>query len=101
MPDRAAPRAWTCARCEVTASWMEGVERPQLPASWAERDGGLYCLSCQRELAGEAGLAGQPDDLSAAKRQQLRSHATVEFEVARDPDRGNTTIAQACRTSIP
>src|SRR5262245_40753244 len=50
--------AWTCARCEMTLSFAQEVERPRLPTTWAQEEGLLYCLSCRREMAGEAGLAG-------------------------------------------
>ena len=35
------------------------------------------------------------------KRAKLRSTALIEFEVKRDPNRGNGEIAKACRSSIP
>ena len=101
MPDQVAAKTWTCARCEVKTSWMNGTKRPTLPANWVERDGGAYCLGCQREMAGEEGLAALPDDAPLAERQKVNSAARVDFEVARDPNRANGKIAQACRTSIP
>lgn len=101
MSDQAAALDWTCGRCEVTASWMPGTERPELPAAWVEQEGEVYCLACRRELAGEAGLAGVSEDVPPAKRQQLRTVARVEFEVSRDPERADGHIAKACRTSIP
>jgi hypothetical protein len=101
MPEEAPVLAWTCGRCEVTASWMPEVERPAMPADWAEVEGVLYCLGCRRELAGEAGVLAVPDEASAEKRQQLRAHARIEFEVTRDPERPDNRIAKACRTSIP
>jgi hypothetical protein len=92
---------WTCERCEVTASWMPGVERPELPATWIEEDGRTYCLGCRRELAGEAALLRAQADASPKDRQQLHARARLEFEVARDPDRADGQIAQACHSSIP
>ena len=52
MPETEIATAdWTCARCEVTVSWMADVERPERPATWVETDGLLYCLACRRDLA--------------------------------------------------
>lgn len=89
----------TCERCAVSVSWMAGVERPELPEGWSEENGVLYCLGCQRELAGEAGLEGM-EDAPASDRQKLRAHARLDFEVKRDPDRPDNRIAKACHTSI-
>jgi hypothetical protein len=90
----------TCERCRVTVSWMAGVDRPKLPAAWAEVDGDLLCLGCRREAAGEQGLAGMPADAPASDRQKVRSHARLDFEVTRDPDRPDNKIAKACHTSL-
>jgi hypothetical protein len=90
---------WTCARCEVTVSWMAEVERPAIPATWIEQDGELYCLGCRREMAGEAALVGL-DDVSAERRKQVESRARIDFEMQRRPERHDTRIAQACRTSV-
>jgi hypothetical protein len=91
---------WTCARCRVTVSWRADVETPKLPASWSDEGGELHCLTCRRDLAGEAGLADMPEDAPAADRQRLHSHARVEFEIKRDPDRPDNQIAQVCHTSV-
>jgi hypothetical protein len=101
LPEQVAAMTWTCARCEVTTSWMDGTQRPVLPANWVEENGEAYCLGCRRELAGEAGLAALPDDAPIAERQKVNSAARIDFEVRRDPTRANGKIAQACRTSIP
>lgn len=90
----------TCERCRVTVSWMPGVEVPRLPESWSEQDGVLHCLGCRRELAGEEGLAGMPEDAPASDRQRIRSHARLDFEVQRDPERADNRIAKSCHTSI-
>jgi hypothetical protein len=91
--------SWTCARCEMTVSFAAEVERPRLPSSWAKEGGLLYCLSCRREMAGEAVLEGIDDDTPNEKRLQLRSQARIEFEINRDPARPDNQIAKACRTS--
>ena len=91
--------SWTCARCEMTVSFAADVERPRLPSTWA-RDGGLlYCLSCRREMAGDAGLEGVDEDVPTEKRLKIRSQARIEFEINRDPTRPDNQIAKACRTS--
>ena len=91
---------WTCARCQVTVSWMAEVERPELPATWAQVGDELYCLSCRRELAGEAGLENAPNDASSAERQKIESQARIEFEIKRRPEREDNRIAKSCRTSV-
>ena len=96
---RAEETSWTCARCEMTVSFADGVERPRLPSTWAREGGLLYCLSCRREMAGEAGLEGIDEDTPNEKRLQLRSQARIEFEISRDPGRPDNQIAKACRTS--
>jgi hypothetical protein len=99
MPD--APTIdWTCERCRVTVSWRADVKSPEMPASWSNEGGELHCLNCRRDLAGEAGLAGLADDAPAADRQKLHSHARVEFEIKREPDRPDNQIAQVCHTSV-
>lgn len=84
----------------MRVTWMADAEDPRLPASWAEHDGALYCLRCQRDRAGEASLEGLPDEVSPAEREKLRSHARIEFEVQRDPDRPDNQVAKACHTSV-
>ncbi len=90
---------WTCARCDVTVSWMAEVERPALPATWIEEAGELYCLGCRREMAGEAALAGL-DDESAARRKQVESRARIDFEMKRRPESQDNRIAQVCHTNV-
>jgi hypothetical protein len=91
--------AWTCARCQVTVSFSPEVKRPRLPTTWVKEDGVLYCLSCRREMAGEAGLVGVDENTPSQRRQQIRSQARIEFEIQRDPDRQDNVIAKACGTS--
>jgi hypothetical protein len=83
----------------MTVSFAPEVKRPRLPSTWARQDGRLYCLSCRREMAGEARLEGIDEDTSNEKRLQLRSQARIEFEINRDPERPDNQIAKACRTS--
>jgi hypothetical protein len=91
---------WTCTRCEVTVSWMAEVERPQLPATWIEEDGELYCLLCRRDRAGEAALMGLDEDVSAERRHQVESRARIDFEMKRRPEQRDNRIARACHTSV-
>ena len=101
MPNSAAaaPNTWTCSRCEVTVSFSPDVVDTGLPSTWSQEDGELYCLSCRRDMAGEAGLEGVDEDTPNQKRLQLRSHARIEFEIKRDPTREDNRIAKACGTS--
>lgn len=91
--------SWTCDRCEMTVSFASEVERPRLPSTWAQEGGLLYCLSCRREMAGEAGLEGIDEGTPNEKRLQIRSQARIAFEIRRDPERPDNQIAKACRTS--
>jgi hypothetical protein len=96
----AATVSWTCERCEVTASWAAGAEHPRLPRGWIADGDGTFCLGCRRALAGEAAL-DDAADTTRDERAKARRAAMLEFEVRRDPDRGNGEIARACRSSVP
>ena len=102
MPETTVEPAadWTCARCEVTVSWMPDAERPELPATWIKVDDELFCLACRRERAGEAALVGLDKTISAERRRQIETRARVEFEMMRRPEREDTRIAKACHTSV-
>jgi hypothetical protein len=100
MPEPLTRTAWTCARCEVTASWMADVERPELPEGWTELDGVFFCLGCRRELAGEEAVAAAPEDGTLDDQRKLRSAARIEFELRRDPAGVDGRIASACHTSV-
>jgi hypothetical protein len=96
-----AATSWTCERCEVTTSWMAGSEPPPgLPENWVSEGGVLYCLGCRRELAGEAGVESLGEDAPLQDRQKGRTHARIEFEIGRDPERPDNRIARTCRTSV-
>lgn len=100
MSEQTAALDWTCGRCLVTASWMAGTIRPDLPKGWVSEEEEVYCLNCRRERAAEAGLPESSEEMPAAERQKIRSHARVEFEIKRDPDSPDNRIAKACRTSV-
>ena len=89
---------WTCDRCGVSVSHMDGNEVP-LPESWIATDDGRFCLTCRRERAGEAALDAAPEDCSHDARAKVRRAGLVEFEVRRAPDRADNAIAKACHTS--
>ena len=91
-------RKWTCARCEVSASQIDGEPAP-LPESWTNSPDGPFCLTCRRERAGEAALDAGPAECSTDERAKLRRTGLIEFEVRRMPDRADNAIARACHTS--
>lgn len=103
--DQAAPTSeqpsagWTCARCEMTVTFSNEVEHPRLPATWSNENGVLYCLSCRREMAGDAGVESLEEDAPSDARQRARSQGRIEFEINRNPKRPDNEIAKACRTS--
>lgn len=95
-----ATTRWTCDNCEVTASWAADAEKPAFPHGWAVEGDKTFCLSCRRELAGDAGGDAISDDAPSDERHRAKSHARIEFEVKRDPDRRDNAIAKACHTSV-
>jgi hypothetical protein len=94
----ATARKWTCDRCGVSASRIDGKHAP-LPESWVTSANGLFCLTCRRERAAEAAVEAAPNDCSNDDRAKMRRSGLLEFEVRRAPDRADNTIAKACRTS--
>jgi hypothetical protein len=91
-------RKWTCARCGVSASRIDG-ERIPLPESWATSTEGLFCLTCRRERAAEAAVEAVSEECSSDVRAKMRRSGLLEFEVRRAPDRADSAIAKACHTS--
>jgi len=91
-------RKWTCDRCGVSVSQLDGGRVP-FPESWASGADGSFCLTCRRERAAEAALDAAPADCSNDARAKLRRAGLVEFEVRRAPDRADNAIAKACHTS--
>jgi hypothetical protein len=98
-PAAAAPNTWTCTRCEMTVSFASDVPDTGMPDTWIEEGGELYCLSCRRDMAGDASLEDVDDAVPSQKRLQIRSQARIEFEIRRDPTREDNRIAKACGTS--
>jgi hypothetical protein len=92
-----APR-WTCDRCAVSASRIDGEHTP-LPDSWVTSADGLFCLTCRRERAAEAAAEAAPADCGNDARVKARRSGLLEFEVRRAPERADNAIAKACHTS--
>jgi hypothetical protein len=70
-----------------------------LPPNWSHSEESNYCLSCRRALAGETAVesaspGSPPDELA-----RLRRAGVIQFEIGRQPEATDRTIAQACRTS--
>lgn len=91
-------RKWTCDRCGVSASRIDGGQTA-MPESWAGCSDGLFCLTCRRERAAEAALDAAPADSSNDTRAKMRRSGLLEFEVRRAPERADNAIAKACHTS--
>ena len=92
---------WTCARCGVTVRFMTGKLNPSgPPPNWDEVSGIAYCLSCLREMAGEAKAAALNGDGTPSNRVRADAEGRVEFELSRDQDRCDTRIARACGTNV-
>jgi hypothetical protein len=91
-------RKWTCDRCGVSTSQIDGGSVP-LPESWAKATDGLFCLTCRRERAAEAALDAAPADCGNDARAKMRRSGLLEFEVRRAPERPDNAIAKACHTS--
>lgn len=94
-----APK-WTCTGCGVASSRSDDEPVP-IPESWDSCVDGTFCLGCRRRRVTEAAVDSVPGDGNRDKRAKLRRAALLEFEVRRDPDRTNGSIAKACRSSIP
>jgi len=91
-------RKWTCGRCDVSVSRIDGGPAP-LPESWTTAADGHFCLTCRRERAADAALDAAPADCSSDARMKVRRSGLLEFEVRRSPDRADNAIAKACHTS--
>jgi hypothetical protein len=93
-------RDWTCARCGVIASFMAIGEAPVLPVNWSEASGVTYCLSCQREMAGEVAAAALSAGDTIEEQRLASTQGQIEFEMRRNPDQGDTRIARACHAPL-
>ncbi|MDQ2631100.1 MAG: hypothetical protein M3Y75_09040 [Actinomycetota bacterium] len=90
---------WTCSGCGVSTSRSDEAAAP-IPESWDSCAEGDFCLGCRRRRVGEAAVESAPEGCNRDARVKLRRAALLEFEVRRDPDRTNGSIAKACRASI-
>ncbi|HEU5063315.1 MAG TPA: hypothetical protein VFT79_09225 [Solirubrobacterales bacterium] len=95
----ATAHKWICSGCGVSATRSDAEAAP-IPESWDSCSEGDFCLGCRRRRVGEAAVESAPEDCNRDKRAKLRRAALLEFEVRRDPDRTNGSIAKACRSSI-
>lgn len=91
---------WTCEGCGVSASRLDGAPAP-LPANWSSDQDGNLCLACRRQRASEVAAASAPPDSDRDTRARLRRSGLIEFEVRRSPERPDSSIARACRSSVP
>jgi hypothetical protein len=89
---------WTCARCGVSVGRMDDSPAA-LPDSWAHAGQDSHCLSCRRALAGDAALDGAPAESSREELVRIRRNGLIEFELRRDPESPDRTVARACSTS--
>ena len=90
---------WTCARCEMTSTWTNGLKKGSAPPNWVREGGLYYCLSCRRERAVEKAL-DKSGESGIEARAKVRSAAIVEFEIRRDPERTEGEIAKAAHASV-
>jgi hypothetical protein len=95
----ATAHKWTCTECGVSSSRSDAEPVP-LPECWDSCADGTFCLGCRRRRVGEAAVDAAPEDSDRDGRARLRRTAVLEFEMRRDPDRTNGSIAKACRSSI-
>jgi hypothetical protein len=85
----------------MTVRFMPGMlNLSESPANWGEENGISYCLSCRREMAGEAKAAALNGDGTPANRLRADAEGKVEFELGRDPDRCDTRVARICGTNV-
>ncbi len=89
---------WSCTRCGVSAGRIDG-ERLAMPAAWTRSGERVFCLSCRRDLAGDAAIESAGADCAPGDLTRIRRAALIEFEIGRSPDAPNRQIAQACHTS--
>jgi hypothetical protein len=89
---------WRCARCKVSVGQIDG-HATSLPANWTLYQESYYCLSCRRAIAGETAVESASPGSSHDDLARLRRSAVIEFEIDRQPEATDRTIAQACRTS--
>ncbi|MGD9734485.1 MAG: hypothetical protein AB7V58_02570 [Solirubrobacterales bacterium] len=70
-----------------------------MPDCWTRSGEEIFCLTCSRAIAGEAATDAAPLGTPGEELVRIRRTALIEFEISRDPEAPNRTIARACRTS--
>ncbi len=70
-----------------------------LPASWTRTEGTCHCLGCSRAIAGDLAIDAAPPDCSREELVRIRRNGLIEFELRRDPESPDRTVARACSTS--
>ncbi len=89
---------WSCARCRVSVGRIDS-KPAAMPDCWTQAGQQMFCLSCSRALAGEAATEAAAAGSSGEELVRIRRNALIEFEIHRDPEAPNRTIARACHTS--
>jgi hypothetical protein len=89
---------WTCERCGVSVGRIDDAPAA-LPDSWAHAGELTHCLSCRRALAGDAALDAAPPESTREELVRIRRNGLIEFELGRDPESPDRTVARACGTS--
>ncbi len=89
---------WTCSKCGVSVGRIDG-ELVAIPPAWMRSGDEIFCLGCSRVRAGNAAADSAPAGSSRDDLVRIRRNALVEFEIRRDPEAPNRTIARACHTS--
>jgi hypothetical protein len=89
---------WKCARCGVSVGRIDSAPA-ELPDSWTKAGQAFHCLSCRRALAGEAAIDAAPPESSREDLVRIRRTGLIEFELRRDPESPDRTVARACGTS--
>lgn len=89
---------WSCSRCGVSVGRIDDSPAA-LPETWTKTGGTCHCLSCSRAIAGDAAIDAAPADSSREELVRIRRNGLIEFELRRDPESPDRTVARACSTS--
>jgi hypothetical protein len=89
---------WSCSRCGVSVGRIDSAPAA-LPETWTKTGRTCHCLNCARALAGDAAIDAAPVDSSREELVRIRRNGLIEFELRRDPESPDRTVARACSTS--
>jgi hypothetical protein len=89
---------WTCSRCGVSVGRIDSAPTV-LPDTWTRSGRVSNCLSCSRAIAGDTAMDAAPTDSSREDLLRIRRNGVIEFEIGRDPESPDRTVARACGTS--